>query len=378
MHCLKHTHHRVLFHLFLAVMLLAPLLALGGGTAYAAGSGGRVYTQSNEADGNEILVFQRAEDGALDFAQAFETGGAGSGAGLGSQGAVILSKDGRWLFAVNAGSNEVSIFRVSRGGLNLTDVVPSGGEMPISLTYHGGLLYVLNAGGAGNIAGYRLNHKGELALVPGSIRPLSNHGAGPSPGPAQIEFTPDGRHLVVTEKMTNLIDRYGVRQDGRARGPQVFESAGITPFGFAFADKGQLIVSEAFGGEENASATSSYRFSREGLEVISASVPTHQTAACWVVITKNNRYAYTTNTGSNSISSYRIRFDGSLRLLESVAGETGAGPIDMALSPDSRLLYSLDSGSAAISGFRVKTDGGLEKIDFTAGLPASSVGLAAD
>jgi 6-phosphogluconolactonase (cycloisomerase 2 family) len=110
--------------------------------------------------------------------------------------------------------------------------------------------------------------------------------------------------------------------------------------------------------------------------VITASAPTFQTAACWVVITGDGKYAYTTNTGSNSISSYRIATNGQLRLLASAAGETGSAPIDMALSWDSQYLYSLDSGSDAISGFRVHADGSLEKIDFVEGLPASSVGLA--
>jgi 6-phosphogluconolactonase (cycloisomerase 2 family) len=335
-----------------------------------------VYTLSNDAGGNAVLRFHRAADGSLAPAGVFDTQGLGSGAGLGSQGSLVMSDDGRWLFAVNAGSNDVSVLRITPDGLQLRDVAHSNGELPISLTNHGNLLYVLNAGGAGNIAGFRVSARGELSGIAGSIRPLSNGGSEPGVGPAQVEFTPDGKQLVVTEKMTNLIDVYEVRAGGRAAGPQVFPSAGVTPFGFAFSKSGTLVVSEAFGGAPDASALSSYHVSKNDLDVITASAPTFQTAACWVVITGDGKYAYTTNTGSNSISSYRIATNGQLRLLASAAGETGSAPIDMALSWDSQYLYSLDSGSDAISGFRVHADGSLEKIDFVEGLPASSVGLA--
>jgi 6-phosphogluconolactonase (cycloisomerase 2 family) len=368
---------RVFIRVLLAMMLLAPLLAIHSGAAYAAGTAGAVYTQSNETDGNEALVFHRAADGSLVFADSFATGGSGNGAGLGSQGSVILSRNNRFLLAVNAGSDDISLFLVTPDGLELLDVASSEGDMPISLTNYGRLVYVLNAGGAGNIAGFRITAQGKLAFLPGSVRPLSNGGSGAGVGPAQVEFSPDGRQLVVTEKMTNLIDVYKVGRGGVAEGPEVFDSAGQTPFGFAFSKRGTLIVSEAFGGAPDASALSSYEVSGGDLEVISPSVPTLQTAACWVVITNNGKYAYTTNTGSNSVSSYRIGKNGAITLLESVAGETGATPIDMDLSRNSQYLYTLDSGADAISSFRVRADGSLEKIDFDEGLPASSVGLAA-
>jgi 6-phosphogluconolactonase (cycloisomerase 2 family) len=339
---------------------------------------GAVYTLSNAAGGNEVLAFTQGKDGTLSPAGAFATGGAGAGAGLGSQGALVMSKDGKWLLAVNAGSNDISVFAVEEDGLELVDVEPSGGVMPISVTIHKNLVYVLNAGGSGNISGFSLSKKGILSLIPNSTLPLSNGGAGAAPGPAQIEFSPDGSQLVVTEKASNLIDTYAVNKRGLAEGPSVHPSAGQTPFGFAFNRSGVLVVSEAFGGAPDASAASSYFAGNGALELISASVPTHQTAACWVVITQNGKYAYTTNTGSGSISSFEIGKEGSLTLLEAQAGFTGDGstPIDAALTRNSRILYVLASGTDQIAAFQVGADGSLEALG-SVGVPDGSVGLAA-
>ena len=363
--------------LMIAVFIL-PLLA--GFTTSAAADDNHthhmVYTMTNSASGNEIVVLRLTESGMVSQTSV-ATGGLGSGAGLGSQGSVILSRNNRWLFAVNAGSNQVSVFAVNEDGLTLSDIVDSGGVMPISLTFHKRILYVLNAGGSGNIAGFLLQNDGTLKALDGSTQPLSNGGAGASPQPAQISFDPRGDFLVVTEKMTNLIDVYEVNH-GIAEPPLTYPSAGITPFGFAFDKRGHLVVSEAFGGAPGASALSSYRVEEDEFEVISPVVETTQTAACWVVISKNGRYAYDTNTGSSSISSFRIGRDGSLTLLDAQAGLTGSGsrPSDMALTSDGRYLLALSGGTNTISGFVVQADGSLVPLD-TVNVPAGSVGLAA-
>jgi len=290
---------------------------------------------------------------------------------------VILSENGRRLFAVNAGSNQVSVFAVRRDGLDLLDVVDSGGEMPISLTLHGHILYVLNAGGSGNISGFRVRESGKLVALDDSTQPLSNGGTGASPQPAQISFSPDGDLLVVTEKGTNLIDVYQV-EDGLAGAPVSHPSAGMTPFGFAFAGRNDLIVSEAFGGAPGISAVSSYNVEEDTFDVVSPSVGTTQTAACWVIISKNGKYAYATNTGSDSVSSYRIESDGSIQLLEAQAGLTGAGssPIDMALSNNGKFLYALGANSDTVTIFRVRADGTLDSLGDVS-VPATAVGLAA-
>jgi len=183
---------------------------------------------------------------------------------------------------------------------------------------------------------------------------------------------------VVTEKATNQITTYQVWGNGLASEPAPHPSSGQTPFGFAFAGRRLMIVSEAFGGATDASAASSYHLSRNGqLRVVSPSVATTETAACWVIVTTNGRYAYTTNTGSNSITGYQI-FGGQLTRLDAdgVTGNTDGGPIDMAISSN-RFLYSLNAGGHSLSGFLIRQDGSLEALGSTAGLPAGANGLAA-
>jgi 6-phosphogluconolactonase len=340
------------------------------------GSPGALYVATNATTGNEILVFPRAGDGTLGAPSPFGTGGKGSGGGLGNQGGIVLTQGNRWLLVVNAGSNEVSVFAVEPSGLELTDRVSSRGEHPVSVTAFRGLVYVLNAGGTGNITGFRLTEHGRLRALPRSTRPLSS----PAAGPAQVAFNRDGEVLAVTEKATNTISTYVVEDDGLTEGPQRQASVGKTPFGFAFSRRGTLVVSEAFGGAAGASALSSYDVGEGGaLEVVSASVGTSQTAACWVVITRDSRFAYTTNTGSGTISGYSLSPDGALTLLAAngLNGTTGAGPIDMALSGADRFLYALNSGDGTISAFRVNADGSLASQAGAGGLPAGANGLAA-
>lgn len=354
-------------------LVSAPAVGAAGGTV------GTVYTLTNAAGGNAVAALHRGADGSLTSAGIYPTGGLGSGGGLGSQGAVVLSENGRLLLAVDAGSDEISSFLVANdGSLAFADRIASGGDLPISVTVHANLAYALNAGGAGNISGFTVTTDGSLASLPGSTRPLS----GGATGPAQVQFNPDGTVLVVTEKATNLISTYSVGSDGIASGPDAQASAGATPFGFDFDKRGRLFVSEAFGGAADASATSSYDLSGFGsLSVVSPSVGTTETAACWVVVTGNGRFAYVTNTGSGTVSGYAIGGDGSLTLLDpdGVTAVTGAGssPIDADVSHNGRFLFVLNAGTHSIAGFRINGgDGSLTPVGEVFGLPASSVGLA--
>ena len=344
-------------------------------TAYA-GQSGAVYSLTNSATGNAVAVYDRAADGNLRLNQYVFTDGNGTGAGLGSQGALV--REGRWILAVNAGSNSISALRIEPYGLRLTDTIDSGGKLPISVTVHNGLVYVLNVGGDGNISGFRLNGNGQLSKIENSTQPLSGSGV----VPPQIGFSPNGKLLVVTEKATNKIDTYQVGENGRATSHKTFNSAGKTPFGFTFDGNNRLIVTEAFGGAVNASATSSYEVSSNGdLKVISASVATHQTAACWVALSKNGEYAYTGNTASDSLSGYRVAQSGVLSLLNANGRTglvaTGAGPEDEAVSRDGHFLYVLDTKVGKVSAFRLETSGQLTPLADFGGLPTSSVGLAA-
>jgi 6-phosphogluconolactonase len=338
---------------------------------------GALYTMTNDASGNEVIMFYRTAHGLLVPGGTFSTGGMGSGGGLGNQGALVLSEGGRLLFVVNPGSDEISVFRVMSDGLILVDRVSSGGQLPVSVTVDRDLLYVLNAG-SDNITGFLVGSDGTLSPLANSTRPLSSVDT----NPAQISFSPNGRFLVVTEKGTDTIDTWRVGRDGLALDflPIIKISAGSTPFGFAFGKRDVLVVSEAAGGAADASSLSSYLLEDDGmLEVVSSVVPTTETAACWVVITKDGRFAYTTNAGSGTVSGYRIDFDGTITLLDSdgVTGSTGNGPIDMALSNNGRFLYTLNSGNDSISAFKVHADGSLSSLPGASGLPAGANGLAA-
>jgi len=347
---------------------------------------GAVYTMTNAVNGNEVLAFSRSADGSLAPDGTFATGGSGTGGGLGNQRGLILSPDNRLLFAVNAGSDTISVFKVTPKSLMLIDTIGSGGVLPISLALYKNLLYVLNAGGsdsgADNISGFIIGQDGTLSPLAGSAQPLSQ----PATGPAQIEFTPDGNVLVVTEKATNKIDTYVVDNTGLASAPVTFDSEGITPFGFALGKQNLLLVSEAAGGSADASSVSSYVVYPDGdLAVISAKVPTHETAACWLVVTKNGRFAFTTNAGDGSISGFGINKDGYIFLLDAdgKTGITGMGsvPLDMAFSKNSHFLYSLNSGNGTISGFQVGPSGQLIPLTDppiqATDLPSSANGLAA-
>jgi 6-phosphogluconolactonase len=342
-------------------------------------SSGVVYTLSNQASGNAVLAYIRSANGALTPAGSFATGGNGTGAGLGTQNALVLTSDSRLLFAVNAGSNTVSSFRVGESGLQLVSTIASGGVHPVSLTAANGLLYVLNDGGNGNIAGLRYTANGTLSSIPNSTQSLSSAAS----APAQIEFTPNGNRLIVTEKGTNKIATYAVTSGGLALPGAFTPSAGQTPFGFAFRGD-VLIVSEAFGGAPDASTVSSYATGGGQLpSVVSGVVPTTETAACWVVVTQNGKFAYATNTGSGTVTGFAIASRGTLSSLNA-NGETavlgaGTAPTDMALSRNSRYLYVLNSGTHTISTAGVSADGSLVVYPTrgVAGLPNGTVGLAA-
>jgi 6-phosphogluconolactonase (cycloisomerase 2 family) len=348
-------------------------LALLAATA-TADEGGAVYTMDNAAGANHVLVFQRGENGGLTGAASFATGGAGAGAGLSSQGSVLLSRDNRWLFVCNSGSSEISVFAVAREGLTLTDKVDSGGQNPVSLTLRHSLLYVLNAGGgvgaADNITAFNLTN-GKLVALPDSTRMLSADNT----GPAQVSFTRDGGTLVVTERLTGLIDTFVVEDDGLAASLNTFQSAGTTPFGFDVGRENLLFVSEAGSG-----SASSYTVSEDGeVTVISAAVPTHQTAACWLIASHDGRFVYTANAGSGSISGFRVNHGGSLELLDAdgrtaVTGN-GSHPVDMAQSHDGRFLYSLANGNGTLNAFKMKPDGSLEPVVVVSGIPTSAAGL---
>lgn len=364
-----------------AFALLAALAFTG--SAIAADDRGRderdgpayVYTLSNAVGGNAVLRFRQNPRGALRPDGAFATDGRGTGGGLGNQSAIAATEDGRFMLAVNPGSNDVSVLEILRSGLRLVGVTPSGGTRPVSVTVDRDTVYVLNAG-SDSIAGFELDSAGHLTPLPGGRSALS----GTAVNAAQIAFSPNGRALVVTERATNNIVVFPVGRDRVPTARNVIASQGQTPFGFSFNRRRQLIVSEAAGGAANASSASSYRLTREGdLTVLDSVEPTLQSAACWIAVTPNGRFAYASNTASDTISAFRVRGDGDLVLVnaDGIAARTGDGPIDLAVTSDGDLLYSLNGADRSIDSFRIESDGRLVRIGSTAGLPVGATGLLA-
>ena len=386
-----------MFHKIITIMVA--FLGLTLNVSAMVGNAGAVYTMTNAAGGNEIVIYNRANDGRLTLAGQVATGGLGSGGepplepvdALGAQNPLILSKNKRFLLAVNAGSDEISVFRVKKDRLVLVNKVDSGGDFPVSLTLHRNVLYVLNSGGGANITGFKLGRHGRLTPIPGSTRSLDAGGMSPPfflVSPAQVGFSPWGDFLVVTIKRTIEIRVYLVDADGRPSSqPEITTSNGTTPFSFVFSRRGDLIVVEAFGtgmvGEGNAGAVSSYDIAPDGsLEVVSGSVSNFQTATCWIAANPSGRFVYATNNASNTISGYRLDRSGRLSLLDAdgVTALTGGAPVDLAITPNGRFLYNVNAFDGTVSAFKVnKVDGSLTSLGEVGGLPADdgAVGIAA-
>jgi 6-phosphogluconolactonase len=339
-----------------------------------------LFVMGNASGSNEVLAFRRGVDGRPVLAGSFPTGGQGTGGGLGSQGSVTLDETGEWLFVVNAGSDEISTFQVTHDYLVLRDIVPSGGDRPVSLTVHGDVLYVLNAGDAAaqpatssNITGFTID-EGQLAPIADSTRALSVANA----APAQVGFSPDGATLVVTERATQSLASFAVDEQGLAGEAVITPSSGMTPFGFEFADDDTLVVAEAFGGAPGASAASSYQL-EDGVPVlVSGSVPTLQTSACWLAISRKRNYAYTANTAGDSITGFTLAVDGTLAQFGD-GGATalpGDGPADVAFSRDGRYLYVVNGQTDSIGVMRIQANGALAVVADVPGLPAAGLGIA--
>ena len=344
-----------------------------------------VYVLTNQIE-NAVAVFRRAPDGHLSAAGEFSTGGAGDPVAippdpptdpLASQGALVFGSGNQFLFAVNAGSNEISVLRVGRNGLSLVDVVDSGGVRPISLTVHEDLLYVLNEGGTPNITGFTIADDGTLTPLADSTQPLIGGGGA---DPAEVSFNNEGTLLIVTEKLGNRLDTYVVDANGLPSPPMDNASSGMTPFGFTFNNDNFLVVSEAFGGVPNQSAASSYSSDLAGvLSVITGSLQNNQTASCWVVIPNSGRLALVSNTGSGTISAYNIDTDGMLTLANAVAADLGpmSAPRDMALSVNGQILFVQFDGGQSVAVFHIENNGSLTLVDTATGLPFGAQGIVA-
>ena len=336
---------------------------------------GVVFAMSNATAANRIFVYRRDTDGRLTLVRSVRTRGLGIGVDLDTQGGLRLSQDNRFLYAVNAGSDEVSVFAVDGTRLRFIETVYAG-DQPVSLTLHGNLLYVLYGSVAGNgIRGFRVAHDGTLTPLPDSFRALSS----PIAVPGDIEFSPDGKFLLVPHKTTNVlltpmhaIDGFVIGADGYASAmPIANASFGIRPFSLTFRNDGKVVVIESYNAAPNRSALSSYNsFADARINVVSGSVANGQTDSCWVVISKDQRFAFTANFGSGTISSYRIDpSSGAVSLLAGAAASTGAAsqPVDLSLSADGRFLFLLLRGAGGVASFRIEANGGLSPLGVVVG-----------
>ena len=343
---------------------------------------GHVYVNDNTAGTNTIGVFDRHEDGRLTPAAepSVAAGGAGTGAGLASQGAIQISADGRFLVAVDAGSNQISVLRIGPGGsLSLVPdgVVSSGGVLPVSVAVHGDLVYVANAGATdSNYTGFRLNPQGHLRPIPHSTVALPN---GSQPG--DVLFNGDGTKLAGTRVATSMIDSFTVRPNGRlAAAPgSPFKAEGLGPFGSEFrpTDRDQLFVSNAHnGGTTGTGTVSAFSDAADGTlsSITGSPFADNQTAPCWVEISHDGQFLFTVNTGSGTISRYSIAASGALNLLGSthVGATGGVGAVDARLSPDGGFLYVDESRIGAVGEFAVNGGNLTELTGSPVSLPAGA------
>jgi hypothetical protein len=372
-----------LFSIVAAALAVAALLAAQAVSAQGKpGSGNAVFVQTNELDGNHVAVFERGGDGLLTPAGSYATGGNGGAAApatvsdrLASQGSLVY--DDGLLFAVNAGSDSVSVFKAQGSRLQLADVVPSGGDFPASVAVNDDLVYVLNAGGSGILQGFEIRgHR--LRPLEGSARSLGLANTSPPnflTSPGQVGFTPNGRRLIVTTKASrSTIDVYRVRRDGRLSQDAVRNpSATPVPFAFTFDPFDRLVS-----GEAGASSVTTYELRRDRTLANPQSQSDGQTALCWIV--RAGEAYYVSNTGSNNVSGYRIDTGGKPTLIgpTGIVATTAAGPIDMTTAAGGRFLYVQTGSAGTVEEFRVNADGSLTKLGAVTGLPVGQEGIASN
>ena len=341
---------------------------------------GHVYVNDNTAGTNTIGAFDRHADGTLtpEAGSPFAAGGAGTGAGLASQGAIQIAAGGRFLIAVDAGSNQISVLRIhptARSAWSAVGVGSSGGTLPDSIAVHGNLVYVANSGaGDTNYTGFRLGFNGRLFPIPGSTVTLAANAA-----PGDVLFNGTGTKLVGTEVGTSVIDSFTVGFGGRltAAPGSPFPAAGPGPVRQRVpADQPQPAVRVQ---RPQHRRRHRHRLGVHGLlqrdadPVAGSPFADHQTAPCWVEITHDGQFLFTVNTGSGTISRFSIAPDGTLTLLGStpVAATGGVGAVDARLSPDGRFLYVDESRIGKVGAFAVNGGNLTELGSSPSALPAA-------
>lgn len=375
--------------------LTAAVLAIGIGTATAGVVGAGVaeaspdsgfhehthalFVQTDTLSGNTIQSYSRSDDGSITPAGSYATGGLGGQATgssadpLASQGSLVLTNDGHTLLAVNAGSNSISVFSVEGTELHLTQVIGSDGQFPVSIAVHGFDVAVLNVGGSGSVAEFA-QFFGRVFPRPSETRSLGLANTNPPffvSGPGQVGYTPDGRHLVVTDKhSTDAIQTFSVSRFGElGAAPVSTASQSPVPFAFNFDGAGRLVVTEA-----GASHVSTYSVNSDGTLAAIGTVSDGGAALCW--ISSSDGFYYGSNAGSGTLSSFTVGAGGVPVLDQATAAAAHPGTTDSVVSPDGSTLYVESGGSGLLDTFHIHSDGTLTAVQ-TIAVPVASEGLAA-
>jgi 6-phosphogluconolactonase (cycloisomerase 2 family) len=341
------------------------LLAFGAGPASAATPHGSanehaVFVEANDPAGNSIAVYHRNANGTLAPAGRYSTGGSGGALTgsvvdhLASQGAVRYDAERRLLYAVNAGSNTVTVFAVHGDQLQRLQVIGTGGTFPVSVAVHRGVVYVLNARDGGAIQGFAQVGR-TLVRIPAWHR---NLGLDPTATPefvntpGEVAFSPSGDQLIVTTKANgNQIDVFHIDVfGGPSAHPTVTSDPAGVPFAVAFDSSGRLDVAEA-----GPNAVATFVLHRNGTLTLVDREFTGQAATCWIVGTGSHLYA--DNAGSGSVSRYDVTGGG---LVARGNTATDPGTIDAAIG--GRNLYVQTGAAGVVDEFAIGNDGALTPI----------------
>ena len=347
--------------------LAAPVVAGADqpGPSYFGGASHAVFVQTDNTAGNQVVAYDRSDNGSLTLAGTYNTGGLGGQLTgsvvdhLASQGSLTYDQRNATLYAVNAGSNTVSVFSVHGNDLSLRQVIGSGGVFPVSVAVHGNLVYVLNALNGGSVQGY-VSFLGHLFPLPGSYRNLGlsipTNGNQFVSTPGQVAFSPNGSQLIVTTKASgNSIDVFGVGRFGELSTSPVVnvQPANTVPFAITFDPPGHLVIAEA-----GTNALATFTLNPGGTVTPIDAVGTGQAATCWVAQAQG--FFYASNAGSASVSQYADSINGALAL----AGQTTTDPgtVDAAASIGGQYLYVQTGGNGIVDEFHVGANGSLAEI----------------
>ena len=330
-----------------------------------------VFVQTNDLAGNAVIAYARNDDGSLKRLQTYSTGGLGgteTGAvadPLASQGGLTYDAKHGLLFAVNAGSDTFTVFRVRGGDLRRLDVISSRGHLPTSISVSGEVVYVLNAGYEGSISGFRIKGGSHVVPIADSTRTLGlGNPATPFflKSPSQVAITPDRSAVIIPTKTGNTLEVFPLSHEGVPAAAAVINpSTAPVPFSVVFDAAGRALVTEASGSQ------SSYVVNADGTLSLVSRVANGQKAGCWSVVAKG--YIYDSNSGSNSITGYSEDASGHLALLNEtgVTATTDAAPVDMAVSGDEGYLYQQATVAGTIDIYSVNNDGSLTRVGTVTG-----------